>query len=630
MSTKFPVLSTLTIATAFFLASCGGNGGKNENDISTLNVSDKIRNKRIADATNILPEWSKENIVVNHWPGDPDNLHPTNGGTAARSWILQLTANYILRNDVINLNVCPDLAEAMPEVSDDNLRYTYTLRKNATWDDGSAITAEDCVFMLKANRCPLTNNPITKSYFENIQDVITYPDNAYKFTIVMKQEEINNINFLSDYPVFQRKYFDPNNVLAKYTFAQFNNPDFNTDNEKDLLAWANKFNDAALGNDISLLNYSGAYKVAEWTRGQNLILERKKNHWTQKLSDPNEYETSFPEKIIFKIIKDPTAQKLEFGSQALDASVWLSTATATELMDGGNFLTHYNIEFTDNYSYNYIGLNMKPDGVTHKKFFDDVKVRRAMGYLVPVDDLINVITLGRAKRMAGPISPLKDEYNTNLTPLSNDIAAATKLLDEAGSKDSDGDNIRDKMIDGVKTKMQIEFKYQAGQTFVEETAIMIKEAVYKGGIELILIPIEGNTLKEHLQKHDFDMYMSAWAGGSLPEEFTQLWHTKSYSTGGSNYVGFGNSETDALIDQIKVTMDSEKRIPLSQKMQQIIYDEQPYIFMYSAYRKNIIHKRFGNQIMTFDRPGNILNNLRLIALYGAQSGSVTNATESNQ
>jgi ABC-type transport system substrate-binding protein len=178
--------------------------------------------------------------------------------------------------------------------------------------------------------------------------------------------------------------------------------------------------------------------------------------------------------------------------------------------------------------------------------------------------------------------------------------------------------------------MQIEFKYQAGQTFVEETAIMIKEAVYKGGIELILIPIEGNTLKEHLQKHDFDMYMSAWAGGSLPEEFTQLWHTKSYSTGGSNYVGFGNSETDALIDQIKVTMDSEKRIPLSQKMQQIIYDEQPYIFMYSAYRKNIIHKRFGNQIMTFDRPGNILNNLRLIALYGAQSGSVTNATESNQ
>ena len=81
---------------------------------------------------------------------------------------------------------------------------------------------------------------------------------------------------------------------------------------------------------------------------------------------------------------------------------------------------------------------------------------------------------------------------------------------------------------------------------------------------------------------------------------------------------------------IKFTIDDAKRIPFVKKFQEIVYDEQPYIFMYSAYRKNIIHKRFGNQIMTFDRPGNILNNLRLIALYGAQSGSVTNATESNQ
>jgi len=65
-------------------------------------------------------------------------------------------------------------------------------------------------------------------------------------------------------------------------------------------------------------------------------------------------------------------------------------------------------------------------------------------------------------------------------------------------------------------------------------------------------------------------------------------------------------------------------------MQQIIYDEQPYIFLYSAYRKNIIHKRFGNQIMTFDRPGNLLNNLRLLSLYGAQGGTSTKATEVGQ
>jgi hypothetical protein len=54
------------------------------------------------------------------------------------------------------------------------------------------------------------------------------------------------------------------------------------------------------------------------------------------------------------------------------------------------------------------------------------------------------------------------------------------------------------------------------------------------------------------------------------------------------------------------------------RLQKIIYDEQPYIFMYAASRKIIIHKRFGNQYMTFDRPGVVLNNLRLLAKYGSE------------
>ena len=627
MNTKLFTLTAISFFIAITLTSCGGGESNSSQEINPLSVSDKVLSKRLPDATEILATWSKDNIVVNHWPGDPDNLHPTNGGTASRSWVLQLIGNYILRNDPANLNICPDLAVAMPEVSSDNLSFTYTLRKDAKWDDGSSITAEDCVFMLKANRCPLTNNPITKSYFENIINVITYPDNAYKFTIVMKQEEINNINFISDYPVFQRKYYDPNNVLSKYTFAQFNDVNFNGDKEPELLKWANTFNDAVLGNDITKLNYSGAYKVVDWTRGQTLILERKQNHWTKNVSKPNEYETAFPEKIIFKVIKEPTAQILDFNAQALDASVWLSTQTAMELMAGPEFSKNYNIEFTDTYSYNYIGLNMKPDGVTRKKFFDDVRVRKAMAYLVPVDDIINIVSKGKAQRQAGPISPLKVEYNTDLKLIPFDIVAAGKLLDEAGWKDTDGDNIRDKVVDGVKTKMQIELKFQGGQPFVEEQAIMIKESAYKAGVDLILVPIESNVLKEHLAKHDFDMYMSAWAGGSQPEEFTQLWHTKSYEMGGSNYVGFGNSKSDELIDKIKKTMDPDARIPMSKAMQQLIYDEQPYIFMYSAYRKNIIHKRFGNQIMTFDRPGNILNHLRLISMYGAAPGTSTSATQ---
>jgi hypothetical protein len=45
----------------------------------------------------------------------------------------------------------------------------------------------------------------------------------------------------------------------------------------------------------------------------------------------------------------------------------------------------------------------------------------------------------------------------------------------------------------------------------------------------------------------------------------------------------------------------------------MVYDAQPYIFLYSTYRKVVIHKRWGNQIMTAEMPNMIINNLKLLA-----------------
>ena len=443
----------------------------------------------------------------------------------------------------------------------------------------------------------------------------------------MKKQYILNIAFLTDFPVMQRSYFDPQNILAQYSFNQFNDSTFNADAEQKLTKWANEFNNAKYGSDITLLNASGPYKVIEWTPGISLTLERKKNHWTQNLTDPTVYETSFPEKIIFKIDKDPNTQKLQMRAQTFDVSVWLPTTSALELMQETNFNKNYNIQFADNFSFNYIGLNMQPDGTKHKKIFTDVKVRRAMAYLVPVDEIIRVVTSGYAKRQVSAVSPLKPEYNRDLALIPFDAEAAKKLLDEAGWTDTDGDNVRDKIIDGEKTPLKIEFKYPSGQKFVEDVVNMMIESAYKGGVVLVPIGLEANTLNEQMRNHDFDMYISAWSSVSLPEDFTQIWHTSSYSSGGSNYVGFGNAATDMLIDSIKYTIDDEKRIPMVKELQRIIYDEQPYILLYSTSKKIILHKRFGNQLMVFDRPGVILNNMRLLSLYGMNSGSTRKDAE---
>jgi peptide/nickel transport system substrate-binding protein len=82
----------------------------------------------------------------------------------------------------------------------------------------------------------------------------------------------------------------------------------------------------------------------------------------------------------------------------------------------------------------------------------------------------------------------------------------------------------------------------------------------------------------------------------------QFWHTTSDTPNGFNRFGFGNAESDQLIDEIRRTLDEEKRGELYMRLQEIIYEEQPAIFMYATKDKIAIHKRFKGVEMSLVKP----------------------------
>lgn len=608
-----------------FLAACGGGDDTStkETNTNSQNISaNQVKYIKIEDAKEFLPSWSKENVLIYHDIGEPDDMHPTNGTSAARTEIFGYTQVYLVGVDYQNLTTRPIAVKAMPAISADGKEYTYELRSDITFDDGKPLSLEDVIFTFKANKCPLTNNPHAKPYLDNLLDIRTDAQKPNVFTIVMKDKYIQNINFLADYPIMQRSFFDKDNILSKYTFAQFNDKNFKADAQTDLNKWATEFNNAKYSRDPQFLVGAGAYKIEKWDAGQSMTLVKKQNHWSK--NSTNMYEAAYPEKIIFKINKDQNSQMLEFKAQTLDASTFLSTKTLLELQNDATFNTNYNSRFTDTYNYGYMAMNMKPDGVKHKKLFTDKKVRRAIAMLTPLDNINKVINKGKNKRMVGPVSPLKPEYNTDLTLIPFDIEGAKKLLDEAGWKDTDGDNIRDKMIDGEKVKFEFNLNYMTTTVDWKDIATMTAEQMYKAGIKANPNPLDFAVLYDNAKNHDYDMMIAAWAGNFAAEDFTQIWHTASWASKGSNYTGFGNAQSDALIDSIKYTIEDEKRIPMVKRLQAMIYDEQPYIFMFAALRRNVIHKRFGNQEMYFERPGVWLSNLKLLNAGAAATPAATN------
>jgi peptide/nickel transport system substrate-binding protein len=598
---------------------CGGSQQKS--DVQNGNHPTFIE---FPDAKKMLPGWSKENTLIFQVSSDPVNLHPANVVNLTAFTIQKMLQGYLVMVDLKNVSIVPGIIKAMPLVSDDQLEYTYELLDEVTWDDGTPVTAEDVIFTMKAHKCKLTNDPQVKPSIQNLKSVKADPANPKKFVIEMMDLYIQNKSFLSDIPILSRKFFDPENVWDQYTFDQLNDPAFKADTIDALNKWSIEFNDGKYGNDPANFFGIGPYKITAWDRESTVTLEKKKNHWTENLRSGYIGLNSFPEKIIVKIEKDETALLLDFKSQAIDVSAALPTKVLIDLQQDSIFNRNYNSAFVQSYSANFIVMNMKPDGVSHKKIFDDLKVRRALAMLTPVDQIIEVLVMGKGIRWPSIVSPLMPEFNSDLKLVQLDVEGAKKLLNEAGWNDVDGDGTLEKVVDGENIPLQVEFTFGVQGNLSANLVNMIVESAAKAGVKIIPKGVEIGVLQQNLSQHNFDMAIAGWTGGAFIKDYTQLWSTQSWSSNGSNFSGFGDASSDALLDSMKHTMNDSVRNQMSKRFQKVIYDQQPYIFMYSTYRKVAMHKRWGNQIATAESPSLIINNFKLISATGSTSMLLTN------
>ena len=549
----------------------------------------------------------KTNTVVAHMLSEPDGLHPFNNNSVMRSEIFAYTQKTLLQLDINSLDYIPTLLKKLPSSSDDNKTFYFELKDYIKWDDGSSLTAEDVVFSTKLMLCHLTNNAqIRPVYSSVIKSVDLDPTNPLKFSMTAQDIKWTAKTIMGGIYIQQKSYWDPNGIFDDITFEQILNKSFKETDE--IANWFNSFNDAKNGFEVENLKGLGPYEVSEWETEQYIILTKKKNWWGS--NEKSLYNNSFPEKIIYRVIKESASAYLALKKQDLDVTTNLGTLDLMKLQERDYFNENYDSDFKDRYGISYIGLNMKPDGTKHKPFFVDKKVRRAIAHLIPVDEIIDFVMFGHATRQAANVSPLKKTYNDTLKLIELDINKANKLLDEAGWIDTDGDNIRDKVINGVKTPFKFKFSYMQSPISTEIVLIM-KESMYKAGVVAEPEGMDFNLFYKNAADHKFDAMLAGWGSSAAYSNPMQLWHTTSWVNKGSNFCGFGDAESDALIEEANNTLDYETHRNALLKLQARIYEDQPYVFLYCSKRKFAIHKRFDNREMYFERPGVLLNNLEL-------------------
>jgi peptide/nickel transport system substrate-binding protein len=231
-------------------------------------------------------------------------------------------------------------------------------------------------------------------------------------------------------------------------------------------------------------------------------------------------------------------------------------------------------------SYAWIGWNAGA-----KPFFADKRVRRALTMLIDRPGLVEKLMHGLPKVTTCHFYWAGADCDPEVKPLPFDPEAATRLLTEAGWKDSDGDGVRDK--GGVK--FQFSFMLPAASQNAAQIATLAKEELGRAGIDMQIQKVEWSAFSKRLREHSFDACTLLWGGGPRDDP-TQIWHSKSQK-GGSNYVGYNNPEADKLMEDARVILDGEARSAMYRKLHRILYDEQPYTWLYVNAELSLVHKR---------------------------------------
>jgi len=550
------------------------------------------------------------NTLIVRISSSPAGLHPVNNSSANQSFVLTYTQQKLMSTSLATEKTEPHLITKLPDADNSGLLYTYQLIKGVQWDDKTPLTIDDIIFTLKISLCPLTNNPDTRPIYSSIIDSV-YPDKEDENRFFMKvktKHVLNDKIFLESIYIQQRDHWDKERILDHLFFKNIHAENFVSTPAID--DWFNDFNNSDNSYLPDRLVGLGPYQVTSFKKDNSITLVKKKNWWGADFE--GQRFNNYPEKIIFKIIKDNTSVYLAIKNQEIDFSASAGgTSKLMKLQKLDYFNNNYRSDFVDRYSYSYLALNMRPNLDHNSPFFIDKKVRKAIAHLVPIQEIIDIIYYGKVERQASIVSPLKASCDTTLAFVELDIEKAKQLLTDAGWEDTDNDQIVDKVINGKKTPFSFKLTYPTGGGNSKEIVFMMKESMKKAGIELKSNPVDFNSFLKKAADHKFDAILGGWLSDSKYSDPTQLWGTESWSNKGSNYCGFGNSYSDSLIIKANTTLDPEQHLIAYKKLQKLIYDEQPYVFLWSGKLPMVAHKRFSNTEFYRAKPSISLGSFQL-------------------
>jgi len=434
-----------------------------------------------------------------------------------------------------DLNIVGDLARSW-DITEGGKVIVFHLRKDVKWHDGKPFTAKDVEFTYKFMIDPKTPT----SY-----------DADFRL--------VKSFDVLDDYTV-------------KVTYGEPYAP--------ALISWSMSVLPSHLleGQDVAkspLLRKpvgTGPYKFLEWKAGESITLVANNDYFKGR---------PYLDRYIFRIIPDTATTFLELLNGAID-TMGLTPLQWTKQTDTNpRFTSQYDKYQYLSFGYSYIGYNLA------KPMFADKRVRQALSYATPKEDIIKGIMFGLADVATGPFKPGTIWYNPNVKKYEYNVEKAKALLEEAGYKPG-----KDGIMAKDGKKLEFELMTNQGNTVRQSICEVMQKSWEKIGVKVNIRVLEWATfINEYINKQKFDAVVMGWNITNDPDMY-DVWHSSNCGGQKLNFVCYKNSELDKLIIEGRKEFDPEKRKVFYHKAQEILAEDQPYTFLYVPQALVTISKRF--------------------------------------
>ena len=417
------------------------------------------------------------------------------------------------------------------ERSDDGKTWTFHLRDNVLFHDGTPFDAEAVVDNFTRQIDPAHRRfqsdfayaPVILKYVTNVEAL---DDRTVRITLSQPYAP-----FLHNMAMFSAKIASP----------------------RALKHWGKAIGHHPVG--------TGPFRFEEWRPNDRIILKRNDQYWGDKAK---------LDRVVFRSIPDNAARFKAFRDGRVDAMDGINPGDVAKIEE----LPNTTLVSRPGLNVGYLAMN------TTKPPFDNAKVRQAVNHAVNKPGLIKVMYRGLAAPAKTPLPPTLWGHNDEIVDYTYDPDKAMELLAEAGFKDG---------FESTLWTMRIPRPYMPRPL---DVARLIQSNLAEVGIHVRVVSHTWDDYNDKVENGEHDMCLLGWIGDNGdPDNFLYVLLDRDNAVKGKamNCAFFDNERLHELLVAAQQTQEFDERVRLYKEAQQIVHDEAPWVPL--AHARQIVAAR---------------------------------------